>query len=142
MRRRPIGRRLVQRLAGDRFIRSRVQSLGVDAGDALMDVRRGRAVDQQTEQFGTAVVAARVHEPLAQGDLGEIKICDHFAFTGLERPADDLAVRIRNGSEEAAGDRPDGSACVLHDLGLLIGIEPRRRADHEACRIRARADGR
>ena len=99
MRHRPIGRRLVQRLAGDRFIRGRVQSLGVGAGDAFMDVRRGRAVDHQTEQFGAAVVAARVHQPLAQGDLGEVEIGDHFAFTRLERPADELAVRIRDSGE-------------------------------------------
>jgi hypothetical protein len=74
-----------------------------------LDARRGRTVDQQAEQFGTTVVAARVHEPLAQGDPGEIEIRDHFVFTRLEWLADDLAVRMRNGGEEAAGDRPDGS---------------------------------
>src|SRR5262245_54135201 len=96
-----------------------------------MHVRRGRPIDQQAEQLGAAVVTARVHEPLAGVDLSEVKICNHFAFTGLERPADDLAIRVRNGGEAAARYRPDGGTRILHDLGLLIGVEPRGRADHK-----------
>ena len=39
---------------------------------ALMDVRRGRPVDQQTEQFGATIVTARVHDSLAGIDLGKV----------------------------------------------------------------------
>jgi hypothetical protein len=35
-----------------------------------MDVRCRCPIDQQAEQFGSAVVTARVHEPLAGVDLG------------------------------------------------------------------------
>lgn len=35
----------------------------------------------------------------------------------------------RDRGEAAAGNRPDSATRILHDLGLLIGIEPRRRAD-------------
>ena len=99
---------------------------------ALVDVRSGRTIDEQAEQFGAAVVTARVHEPLAGIDLSEVEIRNHVAFAGFERSADYPAVRVRDGGEAAAGYRPDGTTRILHDLGLLIGIEPRGRADHEA----------
>jgi hypothetical protein len=47
-------------------------------------------------------------------------------------------VRVPNGlafSEAAAGDRADAAAGVLHDLRLLIGIQPGGRADDEARRL-------
>jgi hypothetical protein len=59
-------------------------------------------------------------------------IRDDFAFTRLERPTDEPTVGICNSGEEPAGNRPDGSACVFHDLRLLIGIDQRRRTDHKA----------
>jgi hypothetical protein len=77
-------------------------------------------------------VTARVHEPLAGVDLGEIKVCDHFAFTSRERLADDLAFRVHDGGKTTAGNRPDRTTRILHDLGLLIGVEPRRSVNHEA----------
>ena len=67
--------------------------------------------------------------------MSEVKICNHFAFTSFERLADDLAFRVHNGGEAAAGNRPDSATHILHDLGLLIVIEPRRRADYKASRF-------
>src|SRR4051794_27882309 len=97
-----------------------------------MDLRRGRPFNQQAEQFGATVVTARVHDPFAGVDLSEVKICNHLAFTSCERLADDLALWIDNGGEAATGNRPDSTTRILHDPGLLIGIEPRRRVDDEA----------
>ncbi len=50
--------------------------------NALMDVRGGRPIDQQAEQFGAAVVVARVHEPLAGVDLGEVEVSDDVTLAG------------------------------------------------------------
>jgi hypothetical protein len=80
-------------------------------------------------------MTARVHEPLAGVDLSEVKISNHVAFADFDRSADDTAVRVRNGGEAAARYRPDGTTRILDDLGLLVGIEPRRRTDYEASRL-------
>src|SRR3954452_18126688 len=79
-----------------------------------------------------AVVTARVHDPLASIDLSKVKICDHFTFTSCKGLTDNPALWIDNGSEAATGNRPDSATRILHDLGLLIGIEPRRRIDDKA----------
>src|SRR5262245_5806613 len=114
-------------------VASRARRLGIRARSALMDVRRGRPIDQQAEQLGAAVVTTRVHEPFARVDLNEVEICNRIAFTGFDGPGDEPAIRADNGGEAAAGYRPDGTTRILHDLGLLIGIEPRRRAHHKGC---------
>src|SRR5215510_3541896 len=41
---------------------------------AVVNVRSGRAVDQETEEFRPAVVSARVHQLLALIDLREVKV--------------------------------------------------------------------
>ena len=61
----------------------------------LMDMGDGRAIDQQAEQFRAAVVAARIHLPLALIDQSEIEIGDHHAFTGTQRLAHQFAFRAR-----------------------------------------------
>jgi hypothetical protein len=66
-----------------------------------MDVRGGRPVDQQAEQSRAAVVAANVHQPLARVDLDEVEIDDHLTFAGLQRLADDLALRVDDGGVRA-----------------------------------------
>src|SRR4051794_28667947 len=43
------------------LVHSHAQGLSLRIRGALMDVRRRRPIDQQAEQFGAAVVAARVH---------------------------------------------------------------------------------
>ena len=63
-------------LAGD----GRARRFRLRVRGALMDVLGRRPIDQQAEQFGTAVVTARVHESLAGVDLGKVEISDHFAF--------------------------------------------------------------
>jgi hypothetical protein len=77
-------------------------------------------------------VATRVHEPLARVYLSEVEICNCLAFTGFEGAGDEPAIRADNGGEAAAGYRPDGTTRIVHDLGLLIGIEPGCRTHHEA----------
>ena len=56
---------------------------------AFVNVRGGGAVDQETEQFRPAVVAARVHHLLALVDQREVEVGDDHAFTrrGGARPA-------------------------------------------------------
>src|SRR5258705_1520911 len=122
----------LQDLEGPLHVASRARRLSLRVRRSLMDLRRRRPIDQQAEQFGAAVMTTRVHESLAGVDLSEIEICDYLALAGFERLADDLAVRAHNGSEAAVGDQPDRTTCILRDLGLLVGIEPRRRVDDEA----------
>jgi transposase-like protein len=83
--------------------------------DALVDVRCGRAIDYQAEQFGPTVVTARVHNSLASIDLSKVKICDHFTFTSCEGLTDNLALWIDNGGEAATRNRPDSTTRILHD---------------------------
>ena len=94
--------------------------LSIGVRGALMGVRRGRPIDQQAEQFGAAIVTARSTKFLAEVDMSEVKICNHFAFTSFERLADDLTFRVHKGGEAAAENRPDSATRILHDLGLLI----------------------
>src|SRR4051812_37979403 len=121
-----------QELEGLLPVDRRAQFFGRRVRDALVDVRCGRAIDYQAEQFGPTVVTARVHNPLASIDLSKVKICDHFTFTSCEGLTDNLALWIDNGGEAATGNRPHSTTRILHDLGLLIGIEPRRRIDDKA----------
>ena len=57
---RAIERLLVQNRDGPLLVDSRAQGLGIRVRGALMDVRRGRPIDQQAEQLGAAIVTARV----------------------------------------------------------------------------------
>src|SRR5687767_11374945 len=100
---------LARVLAHPLLVDSVAQGSRSPARCALMNVRRGRPIDQEAEQFRTAVMTARVHEPLAGVDLGEVQIRDHVAFTSRERSADEPAIRPSNRREAATGYRPDGA---------------------------------
>src|SRR5262249_32835669 len=100
-----------------------------------MDVRGGSAVDPKTEQFGSAVVAARVHQLLALVDQREVEVGNEDALAGMERLAQKGSVGCHDRGETAARDRADAAAGVLHDLRLLIGVQPGGRADDEASRL-------
>ena len=99
---RAIERLLFLNLDGALLVDSRAQGLNIRVRDVLMDVHRGRSIDQQAEQFGAAVVTARIHELLAGVDLSEVNICNHFTFTGFESGGEaaaryrrDVTTRIR-----------------------------------------------
>jgi hypothetical protein len=98
----------------------------------LMKVGRRRAIDQQAEQLGPAVVAARVHQALALVNPREVRIGDYFAFFRSQRLTHQCAVWRDDRRKATAGDRSDAAAGVLHDLRLLIEIEPGRGVDDEA----------
>src|SRR5215471_17292008 len=102
---------------------------------AVVNVRSGRAVDQETEQFRPAVVSARVHQLLALIDLREVKVGDDNSFARADRLSQQAPIVCRNRSEATARDRADAAASVLHDLRLLIGIQPGRSADDKASRL-------
>src|SRR5262249_35360399 len=76
--------------------------LGVHS--AFVDMRGAGAVDQETEQFGPAVVAARVHQLLALVDQREVEVGDDDAFARMERLAQQRSVRGHDRGEAAAGD--------------------------------------
>src|SRR4249919_1123984 len=102
---------------------------------ALMEVRRRGAIDQEAQKLRTVVVTDRVHQQLAAVDQGEIEVGDDFAFALAEWLAYQHALRRDDGREAAPGDRADRAAGVLHDLRLLVGIEPGGRIHHEATRF-------
>ncbi len=54
---------------------------------AFVNVRGGGAVDQETEQFRPAVVAAQVHQLLALVNQGEVEVAINHAFSGQARPS-------------------------------------------------------
>ena len=56
-------------------------------------MRGAGAVDPEAEQFGPAVVPARVHQLLALVDKGEVEVGDDHAFARAERFADQGAIR-------------------------------------------------
>ena len=93
-------------LDGPLLTDSRTHGLGLRVCGALMDGRRGRPIDQQAEQFGAAVMTARVHDPLAGVDLGKVKLGNHFAFARFERLTDDPAVGTHDRREAATRNRP------------------------------------
>ena len=49
-------------------------------GTAFVNVRGRSAVDQKTQQFRAAVMAARIHQLLALVDAGEVEIGNDDAF--------------------------------------------------------------
>ena len=100
-----------------------------------MNVRGGGAVDQEAEQFGPAVVAARVHQLLALIDQREVEVGNDDAFARAEGLAQQGSIGRHDRGEATAGDRADAAASVLRDLRLLIGIQPGRSADDEARRL-------
>jgi hypothetical protein len=99
---------------------------------SLVNAECRRAVDQQAQQFRPAVVAARVHQVLAPVDPREVEISDHDAFAGAHRLADERPVGRDDRGEAPARQGTGVAAGVSGDLRLLIGIEPRGRADDEA----------
>jgi hypothetical protein len=69
-------------------------------------------------------VAARTHQPLPSVDPAEIEISDQHAFTRTQGRAEQSALRGDDHGETAARDRADVAMVVLHDPGLLIGVQP------------------
>src|SRR4249919_3386137 len=104
-------------------------------GVAFMEVRRRSAIDQEAQKLGTVVVNHRVHQQLAAIDHAEVEVGDDLAFALAKRFADQHALRRDDRGEAAPGDRTDRAAGVLHDLRLLVGIEPGGRVHHEAARF-------
>jgi hypothetical protein len=100
-----------------------------------MDVGGGRVIDQQAEQFGRAVVPAGIHERLALINQAKVKIGYHRAFAGPQRVTEQLALWGDDCGEAATRYRAHWAACVGHDLLLLVGIQPRRRGNHEDARL-------
>jgi hypothetical protein len=49
-----------------------------------MNVRGWRSIDAQTQQFGPAVMAARVHQLLALVDAREVEVGDDYTFAGAD----------------------------------------------------------
>ena len=62
----------------------------------------------------------------------EIEVGDDHAFAGANWFADQGSIGCHDRRKATPRDRADAGACVLGDLRLLIGIQPGRRADHEA----------
>ncbi|MNC80245.1 hypothetical protein D3C75_1329770 [compost metagenome] len=62
-------------------------------GSTLMHIGRGRAVDQQAEQFRTTVVPDRIHHAFALVDQRQVEVGNHHAFVGTQRLAEQLALR-------------------------------------------------
>ena len=98
---------------------------------AFVHVRGRGSVDQQTEQFRPAVVAARVHQLLAPVDQREIEIGDHCGLTRSDRVAYKRAIRRHDRSEATARDRTYLAACIFDDLRLPVGVQPGRCVDDE-----------
>ena len=98
----------------------------------VMDIGNRCAIDQQAEQFRTTIVAARIHQVLTPVDQGEIEIGNHHAFperrgSPINSPSGEtIAVKqpLEIGPMLASG--------ILHDLGLLIGVEPGAGVNDEA----------
>ena len=103
--------------------------------NSCMNLRRWRAIDQETQEFWPAVVAARVHERLALVDEREVEVRDDHAFARAERLADQGAIGCHDRSKATARDWANAAAGILDDLRLLIGIQPGRRADDETGRF-------
>src|SRR4051812_46209120 len=104
--------------------------------EAIVDVCGRRAVDQQAQQFRTAVMPTGVHLRLSAVDQREVENGDHLALTRPDRLAQELALRCDDRSEAATGDRPGGpTARVSHYLRLLIGVEPSRGIHHKGARL-------
>src|SRR5262249_52132696 len=99
---------------------------------AFVNVCSGRAVDEQAEQFRPAVLAARVHQQLSSIDQAEVEISNQFCFARTDRLTNQRSVGCRDCGETAASYRTKIAPCVLNDLRLLGGIEPRGCADHKA----------
>ncbi len=100
-----------------------------------MNVGGCGAIDQQAEQFGPAIVPARIHQLLALIDQREVEIGYDHAFARTDRIADKCSIRRDDGGEASAANWADTATGILHDLRLLIGIEPSRCAHDEARRL-------
>src|SRR5713101_2083723 len=84
---------------------------------------------------GRGIVATRVHLLLAPVNAHEIQIGDDFTFAGPERFAEQRAVGRYDRGEAAARDRADLATRILHDLRLLMGVQPGRRVHDEGARL-------
>ena len=100
-----------------------------------MDVRGCRSIDQQTQQLRPAVVATRIHQLFALVDASEVEVGDDRGLSGSDWFTEQGAIRCNDRRKATTGDRANAATGVLDDLRLLIGIQPRGRADHEARRL-------
>src|SRR4051794_36110564 len=64
-------------------------------------------------------------------DSPEIEIGDDLAFARSQRRAHQCALWRDDRGEAAARDRLDAAAGTLHDLSLLLSVQPGGRTDHE-----------
>src|SRR5687767_10808392 len=80
-----------------------------------MDVRGGATVDQQTEQFGPAVVAARVHQLLALDDQREVEVGDDDAFARAEGLTEKASI-----GRHDRGKQPPEIGPMLQPVSLMI----------------------
>ena len=59
----------------------------------LMQLRAGRAIHHQAEQFRSAVVAGAVHQDLSCVNQRQVQIGYYLALAGAQRLAQKLALR-------------------------------------------------
>src|SRR5690348_3364187 len=57
---------------------------GLGAHNSFMSICGSRAIDQEAQQFGAAVMAARVHQLLALVDACEVEVGRDYAFAGAD----------------------------------------------------------
>src|SRR5262245_52099809 len=98
----------------------------------MVQVRGRSSVDQQAEQLRPAVVAAGIHQLLSLVDQGEVEIGDHDPFTRTDRTTQQGSIGRDDRGEATTRYWADRAASILHDLGLLIGIQPSRGAYDQA----------
>src|SRR5215472_7051633 len=98
-------------------------------------MRSGGAVDQETEQLRSTVVAARVHQLLALVDQREVEISNYSSFARADRLDQQASIGCRDRGEATTGDRADVAASVLGNLRLLVGVQPGRGTDDKASRL-------
>ena len=75
---------------------------------------------------------AGIHQLLAPVDQSKIEIGNHHALPGTQRFTQQFAFRRDNRRKAATGDRTDAASSILHDLGLLSGVEPGAGVNNEA----------
>ena len=88
--------------------------------NAFVNVRGRSPVDQETQQFGPAVVAARVHHLLALVDQREVEVGDDDAFARADRFADQGSIGCHDRGKATTRDGANAAAGVADDPRLLI----------------------
>src|SRR5215469_4504976 len=101
----------------------------------FVNMRSGGAVDQETEQLRSTVVAARVHQLLALVDQREVEISNYSSFARADWLDQQASIGCRDRGEATAGDCADVAASVLGNLRLLVGVQPGRGTDDKASRL-------